>query len=76
MFRNTEAMVGSNSDTNSTGMKNTVIGIMAYLLIVVPVVTFVTVASMNLGETHGVAVAGMLVMAGLYVTERFACRNT
>jgi len=58
------------------GMAGTIIGMVAYILLVVPILTLAVVGVLNLGDGYGIAVAIAFVITGLYVTEKFACLDT
>ena len=55
------------------GMVSTIIGMAAYMFLVVPTLTLTVVGVMNLSDGYGIAVALAFVITGLYVTEKFAC---
>ena len=55
------------------GMAGTIIGMAAYMFLVVPTLTLTVVGVMNLSDGYGIAVALAFVITGLYVTEKFAC---
>jgi len=57
------------------GMAGIIVGMISYMLIVVPVLTLTIIGVWNLGDGYGVAVASTFVITGLYVTEKFACHN-
>jgi hypothetical protein len=60
-------------ETYTAGMANITVGLIAYLFLVVPTLTFTIVGAMNLAEHYGIAVAVALVITGMYVTEKTAC---
>ena len=63
-------------DTGScNGMAGIIVGMISYMLIVVPVLTLTIIGVWNLGDGYGIAVAITFVITGLYVTEKFACHN-
>ena len=55
------------------GMAGTIIGMAAYMFLVVPTLTLTVVGVMNLSDGYGLAVALAFVITGLYVTEKYAC---
>ena len=55
------------------GMAGTIIGMAAYMFLVVPILTLTVVGVMNLSDGYGIAVAIAFVITGLYVTEKYAC---
>jgi hypothetical protein len=73
-------MAGYTKQTNiaktcTTGMANTIIGVLLYIFLIVPILTFTIVSTMNLSGSHGIAIAFSLVITGLYVTEKTAGRD-
>jgi len=70
---NPERKTGLNTETYKVGIASTIIGMVAYIFLVVPVLTLTVVGVMNLSDGYGVAVAIAFVITGLYVTEKFAC---
>ena len=60
-------------ETYTAGMANITVGLIAYLFLVVPVVAFTIATAMNLGASHGIAIAVALVITGLYIFEKTAC---
>lgn len=81
MGRQADAISCMKNDTGfeagNTGIDiaGAVIGILAYILLVVPVVSLAAVELMQLGSDYVVPVAIALAVAGLYTIEKFACRN-
>ena len=61
------------TDACTAGITNLVLGIYAYLFLVVPILAFAIATAMNLGVSHTIAIAAALVMTGLYITEKTAC---
>lgn len=61
------------TDTCTAGITNLVLGIFAYLFLVVPILAFAIATAMDLGVSHTIAIAAALVMTGLYITEKTAC---
>lgn len=64
-------------DAGNTGVDiaGAIIGILAYILLVVPLVSLAAVDLLQLGSDYFVPVAIALVVAGIYIIEKFACRN-
>ena len=60
------------ADSCTTGIRNIIIGIFAYLFLVVPVLAFTIAGAMNLGASDGIAIAVALVITGLYIIEKTA----
>ncbi len=52
-----------------------IVGMITYMLIVVPVLTLTIIGVWKLSDGYGIAVAITFVITGLYVTEKFACHN-
>jgi hypothetical protein len=72
---NPEGKTGLDTEACKVGMAGTFIGMIAYIFLVVPILTLTVVGVMNLSDGYGVAVAIAFVITGLYVTEKFACLN-
>jgi len=66
---------GLNTETYKVGIAGAIIGMVAYIFFVVPILTLTIVGVMDLSDGHGIAVAIAFVITGLYVTEKFACLN-
>jgi hypothetical protein len=64
------------ADACTTGISNIIIGIFTYLFLVVPVLAFTIATAMNLGASHGIAIAVALVITGLYIFEKTACLDS
>ena len=50
------------------------IGILAYIIIFVPMISFLLVGTLNLSIAYVIPIAMAWVLAGIYVTERYICR--
>jgi hypothetical protein len=72
---NPEIKTGLNTETYKVGIASAIIGMVAYIFLVVPILTLTIVGVMDLSDAYGIAVAIAFVITGLYVTEKFACRN-
>ena len=57
------------------GMAGIIGGMIAYMFLVVPVLTLTIVGVWDLSDSYGIAVGIAFVITGLYVTEKFACHN-
>ena len=80
MTQNAEVICNSDGeagfDTGAyKGMVGIIVGMISYMLIVVPVLTLTIIGIWNLSDGYGIAVAITFVITGLYVTEKFACHN-
>jgi hypothetical protein len=72
---NPERKTGLNTETYKVSIAGAIIGMVAYIFFVVPILTLTIVGVMDLSDGHGIAVAIAFVITGLYVTEKFACLN-
>jgi hypothetical protein len=70
---NPKGKTGLDTEACKVGIAGAFIGMVAYIFIVVPILTLTVVGVMNLSDGYGVAVAIAFVITGLYVTEKFAC---
>ena len=80
MTQNAEVICNSDGETGFDtgaykGMVGIIVGMISYMLIVVPVLTLTIIGIWNLSDGYGIAVAITFVITGLYVTEKFACHN-
>jgi hypothetical protein len=71
---NPEGEIGIDTE-GYKGMSGTIIGMVIYMFLIVPILTLTVVGMLNLGDGYGIAVAIAFVIIGLYVTEKFACHN-
>jgi hypothetical protein len=66
--------VAKNSETTyKVGITNAIIGMAAYIFLVVPILTLTVVGVLNLSDGYGMAIATAFMITGLYVTEKFVC---
>ena len=72
---NPDGKAGLKTETYDVGISVTIFGMVAYIFLVVPILTLAVVVVMNLSSIYGIAVAIAFVITGLYVTEKFACVN-
>ncbi len=72
---NPERSKGLDTETCKVGIASAIFGMIAYIFIVVPILTLTVVGVLNLNGGYGVAVAIAFVITGLYVTEKFACHH-
>jgi len=72
---NPERKTGLNTETYKVGIAGAIIGMVAYIFFIVPILTLTIVGVMDLSDGYGIAVAIAFVITGLYVTEKFACLN-
>ena len=80
MTQNAEVICNSDGkagfDTGACkGMAGIIVGMISYMLIVVPVLTLTIIGVWNLSDGYGITVAITFVITGLYVAEKFACHN-
>jgi len=76
VMSNSERTTDLDAENDKVSMAGTIIGMLAYIFLVVPILTFTIVAVLNLSGVYVMAVAIAFVITGLYVTEKFACLNT
>jgi hypothetical protein len=66
--------VAKNAETTyRVGITNAIIGMAAYIFLVVPILTLTVVGVLNLSDGYGMAIATAFMITGLYVTEKFVC---
>jgi hypothetical protein len=68
---NPEIKTGLNTETYKVGIASAIIGMVAYIFLVVPILTLTIVGVMDLSDAYGIAVAIAFVITGLYVTEKY-----
>ena len=52
-----------------------IIGMIAYMVFIAPVFSLLSVSAMEIGSAYIMPVFIMLLMAGIYITEKYYCRN-
>jgi len=80
MAQNAELMCTQAGETGfdagaCKGMAGIIVSMIAYMFLVVPVLTLTIIGVWNLSDSYGIAVAITFVITGLYVTEKFACHS-
>jgi hypothetical protein len=69
-----EAYAGPDVVNDGISLASIAIGSLAYIIIIVPMISFSLVASLNLSFDYVIPVAIAWVLIGIYVTERYICR--
>lgn len=64
-----------NAENNEVYLARTIIGLVAYMILVAPVLSLMVVGALDLSGDYIMPIAIMCVMAGIYVTEKYYCRN-
>jgi hypothetical protein len=64
-----------NSENNEVGIARAIIGMIAYMVFIAPVFSLLVVSSLNLSGAYIMPVIIIFLIAGIYVTEKYYCRN-
>ena len=75
----TESMSNLETDTgpnenNRTNLTAAVIGILAYIILIVPILSLALVGTLNLSSDYAIPVAIAWGLTGIYITEKLICR--
>ncbi len=69
-----ETYTGPDVVNDGKSLTSIVIGSLAYIIIIVPMISFSLVSSLNLSVDYVIPVAIAWVLIGIYMTERYICR--
>ncbi len=69
-----EAYTGPDVVNDGRSLTSIVIGNLAYIIIIVPMISFSLVSSLKLSVDYVIPVAIAWVLIGIYMTERYICR--
>jgi hypothetical protein len=72
---NPETHKGLNVKRNGINLMRAAMGLLGYLIIIVPILSLAAVHALNLSGAYFIPIASALGITGFYVTEKFACRN-
>ena len=64
-----------NPENHELGIARVIIGMIAYMVFIAPIFSFLLVSSLNLSGAYITPVIIILLIAGMYVTEKYYCRN-
>jgi hypothetical protein len=64
-----------NTKNDEVDIARALIGIIAYTVLIVPALSLMVVGALNLSGDYIIPIAIIGIMTGVYVTEKFYCRN-
>ena len=62
-------------ENNDVDISRTITGMITYMVFIAPVFSLLVVSALNLNSAYFLPVFIILMMAGIYVTEKYYCRN-
>lgn len=65
-----------NPGNHEVGIVRVLIGMIAYMVFIAPIFSFLVVSSLNLSGAYITPVIIIFLVAGMYVTEKYYCLNT
>jgi len=72
---NTECRAGLNTENYGITLTRTILGILVYFFLFIPVLSLTVTAALNLGDDYVIPVAVAWVFVGIYVIENHFCRH-
>ena len=75
MAQYAERKIGINEKNNGDALVSAIVGILAYFILVVPILSLTVVEVLNLSGNYFMPTALAWWIVGLYVTEKYAFRN-
>lgn len=75
MMSGTTHKTGLNLENNEIDIARTIIGMLTYMVFLAPVFSLLVVSALNLNSAYIMPIFIILLMAGIYITEKYYCRN-
>ena len=72
---NTESRASINTENYGITLTRTIIGVLVYFFLFIPVLSLIVTASLNLSDDYVMPVAVAWVFVGIYVMENHFCRH-
>ena len=72
---NLERHTGFNATIGGIKLTTTIIGILTYNILVVPLLSLIVMRALNLNGDYVIPIATAWMFVGLYMAENYACRN-
>jgi len=69
-----ETYTGQAAEKYELSLFSIAFGVLAYIIIIVPIISFLLVVLLNLSSAYVIPVGIAWALAGIYVTERYICR--
>ena len=69
-----ETYTGPAAEKYELSLFSIAFGVLAYIIIIVPIISFLLVVLLNLSSAYVIPVGIAWALAGIYVTERYICR--
>ena len=75
MISGTTRKIGLHLENNEIDIARTIIGMLTYMVFLAPVFSLLVVSVLNLNSAYILPIFIILLMAGMYITEKYCCRN-
>ena len=75
IMNGTSPHTGNNLEYHEVDISRAIIGMIAYMAFIAPIITLLSVSALEIGSAYIMPVFFMLLMAGIYITEKYYCRN-
>ena len=69
-----ETYAGPGAEKDDLSLFSIAFGVLAYIIIIVPVISFLLVVLLNLSSAYVIPIAIAWALVGVYITERYLCR--
>jgi hypothetical protein len=66
---------GKNPEYYEVNISRAIIGMMVYMIFIAPIFSLLSVSALEIGGAYIMPVFITLLLAGIYITEKYFCRN-
>ena len=66
---------GKNPECYEVNISRAIIGIIAYMAFIAPIFSLLSVSALEIDSAYIMPVFIILLLAGMYITEKYCCRN-
>ena len=67
--------IGKNPEYHEVNISRAIIGMIAYMVFIAPIISLLSVSALEIGSAYIMPVFIILLLAGIYFTENYFCRN-
>jgi len=76
IMNGTRPCTDNNQEYHEVDISRAIIGMIVYMACIAPIITLLSVSALEIGSAYIMPVFFMLLMAGIYITEKYYCRNS
>ena len=67
--------IGKNPEYYEINISRTIVGMIAYMVFIAPIFSLLSVSALEIGSAYIMPVFIILLLGGIYFTEKYCCRN-